>query len=163
MTVPAPVRSRDRIFATPLATLLANGSGVVSHAALAESLSVGAEAAAAVVSAILERELASPRGGLLPQAAIQLAGVLELTGAVPALVACLRSAAFDRELRNDLLLTFEALGAAAVEPLLAAFDAEGDVDASARLAEGILATGVKDERTLRALAGWIQAKPGRAG
>jgi len=105
---------------TRFAALLASDDAL-GEVAFTEARSAGAETATAVVTAILEQELASPSDEVAPLAALRVAADLKLAGTVPALVACVL-AVEDDDLWYATLSAMVALGTAAVGPLLAAFD-----------------------------------------
>ena len=149
--MPADTVLADPMPPTRLAALLAECDGALTEAALAEARFIGADATSAVVAALLDAELTSPSDDWTPLAAVYLATELRLAGTVPSLVSCLLQADVGDALWEAALNAIRAIGAPAVEPLLAAFDAHSDIFARSSIADALLATGATDERVLNAL------------
>jgi hypothetical protein len=148
--MPAHALLADPVPPTRLAALLAECDGGLCEAALAEARSIGADASSAVVAALLNTELTSPSDDWTPLAAVYLATELRLAGTVPALVSCVLQADVGDELWEAALIALRGIGAPAVEPLLAAFDAHSDLVARASIADALLATRATDEGILNA-------------
>ncbi len=134
-----------------LATLLSQSSGTLTGAALAEAARVGPDVASEVVSGILVAELAAPSRDRAAMAALSLAGELRLEGAAPAVVACLVDRDVDEAIHEAAFSAFSALGAFAVEPLLAAAAVGPDPDLRAAVVEAVIAAAEEDECFARAL------------
>lgn len=159
--MPANAAIADRAPSTRLAELLADRDGELTEAALAEARIIGADASSAAVAALLEAEVALPSGDLAPLAAIYLATELRLAGTLPALVSCVLHPDLADDLWEAALSALNAIGAPAVGPLLAAFQAHSGSDARASLADALLATEVNDERILTAFLQLLDQDPAR--
>jgi hypothetical protein len=136
---------------TRLAALLADCDGALSEAAIAEARSIGPDSASTVVAALLEAELESPSDDFAPLGAMYLAAELRLAGTLPTLVSCVLRPGLADDLWGAALSAFYAIGAPAVEALLAAFEAHSDPDGRASLADALLAMEATDDRILTGL------------
>jgi hypothetical protein len=142
-----------------LEALLASERGVApSRAEIRAATDLGDALAGQVVASVLEDEVSAPadvpRADLAARAAA-LAGELRLTSASAALVRCIERP------DNDLLgwqafRALEAIGVAALEPLLAAFASTKDPEVRRRTAELLARTQADDSRVHDALLALLQ-------
>lgn len=85
-------------------------------------------------------------GGWAPIHALELLGELRATAAIPRMLELVRSCDFDEYAFGAAAEALEKMGAAAVEPVLAAYAAEDREEYRAMLASILGALGVRDER-----------------
>jgi hypothetical protein len=116
------------------ALLASERGGAPSRAELKAATDLGDALASQIVARTLEDEVSAPADARRAERAAALAGELRLTAASAALVRCIERP------ENDLLgwqafRTLEAIGAAALEPLLAAFASTKDPEVCRRTAE----------------------------
>lgn len=134
-----------------LETLLASERGVApSRAELRAATDLGDALAGQLVARILEVEVSAPEDARRAERAAALAGELGLAAASAALVRCIERP------DNDLLgwhayRALEAIGAAALEPLLDAFASTKDPEVRQRTAELLAWTRADDDRVRGAL------------
>jgi hypothetical protein len=142
-----------------LEALLASERGVApSRAELRAATDLGDALAGQVVARVLEDEVSAPADApraYLAARAAALAGELRLTSASAALVRCIERP------ENDLLgwqafRALEAIGIAALEPLLAAFASTKDPEVRRRTAELLARTRADDSRVHDALLALLQ-------
>ncbi|MCX5732563.1 MAG: SEC-C domain-containing protein [Deltaproteobacteria bacterium] len=103
---------------------------------------------------VLRTELDEPCGDDAVVAAARLAGAWRRSEAVEPLVALLESVESEAYLYSAAIFALGDIGAAAVEPLLAAWP-RADDDAADAIADALVQTGVKDDRILELLLGTL--------
>jgi hypothetical protein len=139
-----------------LEALLASEHGVApSRAELRAATDLGDALAGQVIARVLEDEVSAPADARRAERAAALAGELRLTAASAALVQCIERP------ENDLLgwqafRALEAIGVAALEPLLAAFASTQDLEVRRRAAELLAQTRADDSRVADALLALLE-------
>lgn len=112
---------------------------------VAEARTQGAEETCALLSLILDREVATPTGSGAPVRAAQLAGALGLPGAAPSLARCVDLVPCCTPLHDAAAAALLRLGPAGVAALLARFDACDSPDRRAHVADVLARTGASHE------------------
>ncbi|HYG66635.1 MAG TPA: hypothetical protein VD838_03215 [Anaeromyxobacteraceae bacterium] len=142
-----------------LEALLASERGVApSRAEVKAATDLGDAVAGQVVARILEDEVSAPKDARRAERAAALAAQLRLEAASAALVRCIARP------DNDLLgwhayRALEAIGAAALEPLLEAFASTADLEVRRRTAELLAWTQADDPRVRDALLALLLEDP----
>jgi hypothetical protein len=97
--------------------------------------------------------------GWAPIHAATLVGELRATAAVPVLLEVLEDSAYDNVIYSNCIYALKAIGAAVLEPSLAAITEDASDDFSAALGEVLCALGVHDERILVVLLAGLKREP----
>jgi hypothetical protein len=141
-----------------LVALLAGDRPWLSDATRAEVLSLGAERAGRIVSAIVEEELASPDGDPTALNATILAFALGLEQAIPVLVRCVERLEPDAPLARAAGAALTRMGPRATEALLDAFE-RAPATRRERIAVALTRTRAHGDRVLDALEGMLDHDP----
>jgi hypothetical protein len=129
---------------------------------LAEARALGPALAGEVVAGLIEAELSHPTRERTALRAAHLARELGLTRAVPSLVRCIESRGEGQALWLAAIGVLHRLGTPALDALLSAFDASGDLGVRGRLEDVLARFPAEDDRIRVALVRLLGDAPSSA-
>lgn len=166
MTVAAPAAPRVSTLSPRLVALLGVRRDAVARyelatdEALEEARALGPELAGDVVAAVLDGYGGDDRDARrVAERAADVARVLRLTGAVPALARCIERLSNHDAAAHAALRALERMRPEATAPLLEVFRRCPDAESREVVACALVEAGVRDGRVRKALCGMLEENP----